>query len=247
MQDHHNKSMAGPVVHRLRPRLILVVSLGWTVVSGCSVPLDSGGSRSSVASPARQKSQDLQPLPSRPSEVDAKPRSASPVEAKPAPVQPVALIDRCAKNLPDPAPLTTVHWVSVTVQYDKGLLSLKDVQARLTRHPRQTARRMGRFSAELWIGCELIERVRFDFALLAAPGEEPPRETGQAAPPSFQDLRTSRQILLPDSTRATRLVLRDRATDEHHVYAWPLPAQLGPSREPATPGRRPKVAAPDPR
>ena len=60
MQDHHNKSMAGPVVHRLRPRLILVVSLGWTVVSGCSVPLDSGGSRSSVASPARQKSQDLQ-------------------------------------------------------------------------------------------------------------------------------------------------------------------------------------------
>jgi len=171
----------------------------------------------------------------------------SPVEAKPAPVQPVALIDRCAKNLPDPAPLTTDRWVALTVQYDKGRLSLDHAQARLTRHPRQTARRLGRFSAELWIGCELVDRVRFDFALLATPGEEPPRATGQAAPPSFQDLRTSRQILLPDSPRATRLVLRDRATDEHQIYAWPLPEQLGPSREPATPGRRPKAAVPDPR
>ncbi len=52
-------------------------------------------------------------------------------------------------------------------------------------NPVVTARRMGRYAIELWIGQELIERVRFDFPLTAA-DEAPPSGPGTFARASPQ-------------------------------------------------------------
>jgi hypothetical protein len=81
---------------------------------------------------------------------------------------------------------------------------------------------MGRFAIELWIGRELIERVRFDFPLLAA--EDKPKAGAKHAGemPNFAAAtRVSQSVLVPASRRATRALLIDRATGKTEALPWP--------------------------
>ena len=72
---------------------------------------------------------------------------------------------------PDPVALKEpIQWEYV-VEYDRGALRVVSAKRLDFKKPIPTARNMGRFAIELWIGRELIERVRFDFPLLGA--EEP--------------------------------------------------------------------------
>jgi hypothetical protein len=98
--------------------------------------------------------------------------------------------------------------------------------------PVVTARPMGRFAIELWIGRELIDRVRFDFPLLGA--EEPPgdRQSIHAEPRFEPGLEAERTILVPNSERATRAQLVDRATGKIQALPWPPDAPLDPVSEP---------------
>lgn len=94
-----------------------------------------------------------------------------------------------------------------------------------------SARRIGRFAFELWLGAELIERIRFDFPLLAA---EVPRQGQRRSlheEPSFAPgARVSRRLQVPASARATRAQILDRATGRATPLPWPpraeVPAQL---------------------
>jgi hypothetical protein len=133
-------------------------------------------------------------------------------------------------SLPDPEALKLARQWEYEILYDRGKLSVKHVRERRFDKPVPTQRQMGRFAIELWIGHELVERVRFDFPLLGA--EEPP--TGRRplkAPPSFADGATvSRIVLVPASPRATRAVLVDRATGSEQELPWPPDAPLGPPR-----------------
>jgi hypothetical protein len=121
-------------------------------------------------------------------------------------------------SLPDPAPSRTDRWIALSLRFDKGDLYVLSFTPHRSRRFETSKRNMGRFAAELWIGCELIDRLRFDFPLLGA-------EPAQAAAdkPSFEaagHFETS--VLVPDSDRATRLELVDRAKQTRKILDWPL-------------------------
>lgn len=133
-------------------------------------------------------------------------------------------------DLPDPEALhLTRHW-EYEVVYDRGKIRIAKVTERRFSKPIPTQRRMGRWAIELWIGHELVDRVRFDFPLL---GDEEPRGKRRPLkdPPSFAEGATvARTVLVPASPRATRAELVDRATGERLTLPWPPDAPLGPPR-----------------
>jgi hypothetical protein len=142
---------------------------------------------------------------------------------------------RCSR-LPDPRPIVTDDWLRLTIRFDRGKLSLVGSSRERLRRARATARKMGRFAAELWIGCELIDRVRFDFPLLAAEsggagtnGANTNGANTNGAPAlGFERLgHYEVEIWVPNSERATRLEVRDRARDTDASAMtrldWPLP------------------------
>lgn len=124
--------------------------------------------------------------------------------------------------LPDPPPLSErARWL-YEVRYDRGTVQAGTPELECLDHPEPSARRIGRFAFELWIGAALIERIRFDFPLL---GAEVPR-TGTRRPlhedPSFAPgARVSIRLQVPASSRATRAQILDRATGQVTPVDWP--------------------------
>ncbi len=125
-------------------------------------------------------------------------------------------------SLPDPAPLALARQWEYRVVYDHGAVHVAGVRALRFARPVVTARHMGRFAIELWIGHELVDRVRFDFPVIAAdppaigkrhPIHEPP----SLAPGAVVDVT----VLVPASSRPTRALLVDRATGKSQPLAWP--------------------------
>ncbi len=124
--------------------------------------------------------------------------------------------------LPDPAPLVTSQKWEFTFRYDRGALTVAAVKAVHLRRPTPTARRVGRFAVELRVGKELVDRVRFDFPLLA--DEAPPsgsRRPLHDAPLFGPGVQTTQRVEVPDSDRATSAVLVDRLTREVFPLEWP--------------------------
>jgi hypothetical protein len=148
-----------------------------------------------------------------PSEPAATPTLAAAAPASAAPEQ---------GDLPDPAPLSErVQW-SYPVSYDSGTIAVGDPELVCLPRPQATARRIGRFAFELWLGRELVDRLRFDFPLLAT--EEPPQgprrpmhETPRFAPGAHVAVT----LRLPASERATSARIYDRATGEVVAVPWP--------------------------
>jgi hypothetical protein len=79
---------------------------------------------------------------------------------------------------------------------------------------------MGRFALELWVGTELLDRLRFDPPLMATgPVEKNPRHPFPR--PSFDDVSTKLHLQIADDPRAAYAQVVDRATGETTRYAWP--------------------------
>jgi hypothetical protein len=133
---------------------------------------------------------------------------------------------------PDPEPLREARQWEYHFVYESGKVRVASVRELLYPKPVVTARRMGRYAVELWIGRELLERVRFDFPLLAA--EEDTRKTVPLhAKPSLAAAATADAIVrVPASARALRAVLVDRASEQAEELPWP-------------PDRQPTPAAPE--
>lgn len=126
---------------------------------------------------------------------------------------------------PDPTPLWTVDYWRLVFRHERRQIELVDFKAVRFDKPTATPRCIGRFALELWIGHELIDRVRFDFPLLAveAPVAEQRRGAPLNEPPNFAEGAVVEQtVWLPDSPRATRLELVDRATGHVQALPWPL-------------------------
>lgn len=133
---------------------------------------------------------------------------------------------------PDPEALSMERQYEYEIAYEKGKLRVVSVRAVRFHRPVVTARSMGRFAIELWIGKELIDRVRFDFPLVAS--EDPRRKKARPLeePPSFAEgVTATRKVLVPASPRATRALLVDRATDERTELPWPPEAPLPPVQD----------------
>jgi len=157
-------------------------------------------------------------------------------ESSPPPPRPFS------DDQPDPSPLRQAEQYELTFHYEMGKVTLANARAVRYKQPIVTARRMGRFAVELWIGHELIDRVRFDFPLLADEELPKPRQ------PLYQ--RPTRMggpfdvvVIVPAAARTREARLVDRATRREASLTWPPEANgLGS----LTPLPEPKSVAPAP-
>jgi hypothetical protein len=124
---------------------------------------------------------------------------------------------------PDPQPLMTKHQWIIDLGYDEGQIALRSARRLSLERPTSTPRMMGRFALELYVGRQLLDRVRFDFPMLGAGEyEQKPRWD---SPPGFEHRATSSAaVMLPHSERATRMILLDRASGRTWALPWPPPA-----------------------
>jgi len=153
----------------------------------------------------------------------------------------------CTVDPPDPKPSHTREWVAYAFVYEEGAVRAQSQRRESTTKPRDSARVVGRYAVELWIGCELVDRVRFGFPLQ---GAERPKTLGSRHPlneqPSLTEkARLTTTVRVPLDPRATRAELVDRGTGKRSTLAWPpdltaskpetqkKPANL-PKRAPAT-------------
>ncbi len=121
---------------------------------------------------------------------------------------------------PDPpAHLSEKQWV-FDVTYDKGAMSIQSARSANAKKPMPTARVMGRFALELWIGRELLDRIRFDVPLLGDDeGERDPKHPTKR--PRFSQVTAKLKVQMADHPRATVLKLVDRATNKTLTFFWP--------------------------
>jgi hypothetical protein len=151
-----------------------------------------------------------------------------------------------ASDLPDPEPLSERGQWTYAVTYDRGVISVPAPTFQCLPRARATPRKLGRYAFELWLGHELIERLRFDFPLLS--GEEP-APSGRR--PIYEDARfapgahTTAVLQLPVSDRAGSARILDRATGEVVAVAWPPAPADGAKRPRECPrsGKGPTTAA----
>jgi hypothetical protein len=146
-------------------------------------------------------------------------------------------------DLPDPPPLSERAQWSYPVAYDRGTIRVGEPEPMCLPRPQPTPRRIGRFAFELWLGRELVDRVRFDFPLLA--NEEPPAGPRRPLrePPRFAPgARVSITLRVPDSERAATARILDRATGESIAVPWPPRSSDGARPRPC-PSTGPRASA----
>jgi len=123
---------------------------------------------------------------------------------------------------PDPAPLVTRHQWVVDLRYRSGAVTYGGARRVELASATTTPRSMGRFALELYVGRQLLDRVRFDFPLLGA-DELAGAPRRWDSPVSFErKLSTQAAVMIPHSERATRAVLVDRATGGAWMLPWPF-------------------------
>lgn len=222
----------------------LVRTGAWLVLLGCSAGSPARPSRSlpGIVIPTTfgEGRPDAAPAPATSSRAPAPAASESASASAAAPPIPPP-----RATPPDPEPLRQSEQWEYELQIKDGNLSVLSTARRQFKTPIVTARRFGRFAIELWIGNELIDRVRFDFPGLAL--EQPTPSGGRRklyAPPDLTRGADVRQkVLVPAAARARRAVLVDRASGNATLLPWPpdqpieplkaAPPEPAPAAEPA--------------
>ena len=117
---------------------------------------------------------------------------------------------------PDPPPVaSTKHWV-FEIRAKDSVPSIVKVTELTLDKPGATARVMGRFALEFYVGTEILDRVRFDVPLT---GDVPEEQPGKKRP-QFR-VNTKLFARMADHPRAALLRLVDRATGDVQVFLWP--------------------------
>ncbi len=137
----------------------------------------------------------------------------------------------CTVDPPDPKPIHTREWVVYELAFKEGSVEVISRRREQTAKPRDTDRHVGRYAIELWIGCELIDRVRFSFPLQAA--EQPPlagaRHVLNEQPSLTAKAHLTTVARVPLDLRATRAELIDHGTGKRSALAWPPNLSASPS------------------
>lgn len=123
---------------------------------------------------------------------------------------------------PDPRPLVTkTKWVYEITVADGAFVVPSPTKRELAR-PTETERKMGRFMLELYIGSELVDRVRFDVPLMNGDPFTGQKRRPFSAPPDFEKrVRAKIKVEVPDAERATSALIVDRATGKTTRIPWP--------------------------
>jgi hypothetical protein len=121
---------------------------------------------------------------------------------------------------PDPpAHASKKQWL-LTIAARAGKVSAESATSSLLTQPAESPRVVGRFALELYVGPELLDRVRFNVPLM---GDGPVEHSRKRAyhNPDTDAVTTSLKVRFADSPRAAYLVLVDRFTDERQRFEWP--------------------------
>ncbi|HEX7663619.1 MAG TPA: hypothetical protein VF407_03870 [Polyangiaceae bacterium] len=138
------------------------------------------------------------------------------------------------KTAPDPTALVSAKQWVYDLRYDKGSIYLLGVHPLDLPSPQATPRVMGRFAIELFEGPTLVERVRFDFPMMAGTGIERPdagtrRTYEDRQRVDFEEKMVTRiGVIFPQTRRGNRMDLVDRATGTRLKLPWP---PVGPDGE----------------
>jgi hypothetical protein len=121
---------------------------------------------------------------------------------------------------PDPTPQATRHqWVFELSAHD-GKVQIDRAKSVTFDKPAETPRVMGRFALELYIGFELLDRVRFNVPLMG--GESSEGNRNRLPKPRFeQGVSAPITARMADNPRAAYLLLVDRETGDKQKLAWP--------------------------
>jgi hypothetical protein len=121
---------------------------------------------------------------------------------------------------PDPPQhASTKQWV-FDVAITHGVPSIAKARAVTLEHASETVRVVGRFAVELYVGPELVDRVRFDVPLMGVgPPDKSP--THPWPRPGFEDVNTHVSVQMADTPRAVYATLVDRQTKKTWRYEWP--------------------------
>lgn len=113
---------------------------------------------------------------------------------------------------PDPpAVASKKQWV-FEVAVKRGALSIERVTSVEAKSPVATPRAMGRFAIELYVGRELVDRVRFNVPLMG--DARPEGRRFPMKPVVFEQVSTKLKVQMADAPRATWGTLLDRAAGD---------------------------------
>jgi hypothetical protein len=121
---------------------------------------------------------------------------------------------------PDPPPRSNRnHWI-FEMSARGGKISIDRVKPITFDKPAETPRVIGRFALELYIGRELLDRVRFNVPLMGAEAVEGNRNN--LPKPRFdQNVTAHVSARMADSPRAAYLLIVDRETGDTQKLTWP--------------------------
>jgi hypothetical protein len=121
---------------------------------------------------------------------------------------------------PDPPARASKKQWTLEIAARSGKVSAERATSSLLKQPAETPRVLGRFALELYVGPELLDRVRFNVPLM---GSGPVEHSTKRAyhNPDTDQVTTSLKVRLADSPRAAYLVLVDRVTEERQRFEWP--------------------------
>jgi len=130
-----------------------------------------------------------------------------------------------AGHAPDPpARPSRSQWI-FDIAVVNGTPRVASVKAVQRKTPASTARVMGRYALELYVGRELLDRIRFNVPL-TGDGPTPKEDKRPFRRPSFERVNLHLKVRMADNPRARYGLLVDRATGETQRLSWP------PSSEP---------------
>lgn len=154
---------------------------------------------------------------------DGSNRRATPVPAPAVSAAPaVATPSEGVGDLPDPPAAHYLDFIEYELQFVRGDVRVLGERKVRYKQPVAAERRMGRFALELFVGDELLERVRFDFPLLGA--------GALGGDDSIEHGLTSRAtVRVPLVERARRAQLLDRKTRKVVAVSWPPGSDVPPA------------------
>lgn len=130
-----------------------------------------------------------------------------------------ALADSAKKSWPvDPQPVeSTKQWV-FAIEVKASVPAITKVTELELKKPEATPRMTGRYAIELYVGTELLDRLRFNVPLNGDDndsGDQPGKKR-----PVFR-VNTKMFLRMADAPRAAVLRLVDRTSGEERSFRWP--------------------------
>jgi hypothetical protein len=145
---------------------------------------------------------------------------------------------------PDPAGRADRKQWIFDITHKRGKNTITRVRPVTLEQPASSARVMGRYAVELYVGKVLLDRVRFNVPLT---GDGPPERSHRRvfSRPTFENVSTRLHVQITDQPRAAYMVLVDRATGDSQRFWWPPSSDGTLVPMPTPPAAAPDAAAPD--